>query len=75
MRLSGLAFVARWAAQEAMKFLDKYTEENEKITSDMSIRDLIGEVSRSLESNEGNRLRQNEDTEKWEGEWLYKDPE
>lgn len=75
LRLSGLAFVSRWAAQEAMKFLDEYTKENEKITSGMSIRDLIGEVSRSFESNEGNKLRQNEDTEKWEGEWLYKDPE
>lgn len=75
LRLSGLAGVASWAAHDALKFLDEFTKENEKITGDMSIRDLISEVSHSLETNEGNKLRLNEDTEKWEGEWLYKDPD
>ncbi|MBI5899645.1 MAG: helix-turn-helix transcriptional regulator [Rhodocyclales bacterium] len=75
LRLSGLSIVATWAAAEAMKYLQDFADGDESSPQQLSIRDLITEASRAFEANVGTKLRLNEDTDQWEGEWLYKDPE
>lgn len=73
LRLSGLMWTADQATKEALNQLQKYIPEGVDAMS-LKIRDLIELASREFESNFGNRLKLDEDGEKWEGEWLYKDP-